>query len=86
MPSRLPSDIELRQRAAEEEDAVSSIVEEVAFNWGRGRSLISISSKFQGEGCGDQFSTWETKAMSLLQVLASSPELAGDDTRLRPPQ
>ena len=62
MPSRLPSDIELRQRAAEEEDAVSSIVEEVAFNWGRGRSLISISSKFQGEGCGDAqdlFSTGE---------------------------
>ena len=28
----------------------------------------------------------KTKAMSLLQVLASSPELAGDDTRLRPPQ
>jgi len=47
VPSRLPSDVELRQRAAEEEEAVSSIVEE---------------------------------------VLASSPELAGDDSRLRPPQ
>ena len=32
VPSRLPSDIELRQRAAEEEEAVSSIVEEVANN------------------------------------------------------
>ena len=32
VPSRLPSDIELRQRAAEEEEAVSSIVEEVAIN------------------------------------------------------
>ena len=29
MPSRLPSEIELRQRAVEEEEAVSSIVEEV---------------------------------------------------------
>ena len=33
VPSRLPSDVELRQRAAEEEEAVSSIVEEVAFNF-----------------------------------------------------
>ena len=32
VPSRLPSDVELRQRAAEEEEAVSSIVEEVANN------------------------------------------------------
>ena len=32
VPSRLPSDVELRQRAAEEEEAVSSIVEEVALN------------------------------------------------------
>ena len=31
MPSRLPSEIELRQRAVEEEEAVSSIVEEVYF-------------------------------------------------------
>ena len=31
MPSRLPSEIELRQRAVEEEEAVSSIVEEVNF-------------------------------------------------------
>ena len=33
VPSRLPSDVELRQRAAEEEEAVSSIVEEVVFNF-----------------------------------------------------
>ena len=31
VPSRLPSEIELRQRAVEEEEAVSSIVEEVNF-------------------------------------------------------
>ena len=33
MPSRLPSEIELRQRAVEEEEAVSSIVEEVNFTF-----------------------------------------------------
>ena len=67
VPSRLPSDLELRQRAAEEDEAVSSIVEEVRVTGGSSVVLLMLSVK------------------SVVQVLASSPELAGEQDRLRPP-
>ena len=73
VPSRLPSDMELRQRAAEEDEAVSSIVEEVRRTGG---SFVVLNSTGQ---------LLMLSVKSVMQVLASSPELAGEQDRLRPP-
>ena len=73
VPSRLPSDMELRQRAAEEDEAVSSIVEEVRRTGGCSVVLNSTGQLLM------------LSVKSVMQVLASSPELAGEQDRLRPP-